>query len=497
MVGRNKVLRFAAALAAMSFPGYVSGQDPPLRASQPVETIAADLEGFVPRYMRDQEIPGVSIALVHEWRGAWKRGFGVSNTITRDPITEDTVFEVASNSKSVSAYVALRLVDGGRLTLDKPLNSYLARPWLPASPYRNLIALRHVLSHSAGLGHNTLNRESLFAPGLGYSYSAIGYMYLQAVIEEVTGRPLESVAQQTTFEPLGMSSSSFINRPDLTPRTSNGHVHALIPILVIAAPFALCAALFAAIGFPVQRIRTGRWRPGKRGVQAALALAFVPATTVISLLLWRVGLQEFAALIVLFGFLISAVILVALWAAGCIFRGLPSAGAGRRWVIVSLLILVAVVGILFLAGTISNFPVPKWPPASAQAAGSMRTTAADLAVFLIELSRPKYLSAETARQMSSPQVRLSDDLSWGLGPGIQHSTDGDALWQWGQHLHFQSLLIIYPEQGFGVVVLTNNDLLNPDVAVEIAHRALGGRMEPIRRAVHLQYNYRGIGAQAK
>jgi hypothetical protein len=50
-------------------------------------------------------------------------------------------------------------------------------------------------------------------------------------------------------------------------------------------------------------------------------------------------------------------------------------------------------------------------------------------------------------------------------------------------------MIIYPEHEFGVVVLTNNDLLNPDVAAAIAHRALGGEIEPIRRAINLEFNY--------
>jgi hypothetical protein len=77
-----------------------------------------------------------------------------------------------------------------------------------------------------------------------------------------------------------------------------------------------------------------------------------------------------------------------------------------------------------------------------------------------------------------------------LGPGIYHGRQGEALWQWGQHIDFQSITIIYPEHEFGVVVLTNNDLFNPDVAVEIAHRALGGQVDLIRRAVHLEFNYR-------
>ena len=138
MPGRKKVLRFAAALAALSLPGYVSGQDPPLRASQPVETIASDLEGFVPRYMHDQKIPGVSVALVSDFRVAWKKGFGVSNAITRDPVTEDTVFEVASNSKVVTAYVALRLVDMGRLSLDNSLGESMVCRSLPWMRYLSL-----------------------------------------------------------------------------------------------------------------------------------------------------------------------------------------------------------------------------------------------------------------------------------------------------------------------------------------------------------------------
>lgn len=48
---------------------------------------------------------------------------------------------------------------------------------------------------------------------------------------------------------------------------------------------------------------------------------------------------------------------------------------------------------------------------------------------------------------------------------------------------------MYPKHGFGVVILTNNDLSNPDVAIEIAHRALGGQIDPILRASHLEFNY--------
>jgi hypothetical protein len=53
------------------------------------------------------------------------------------------------------------------------------------------------------------------------------------------------------------------------------------------------------------------------------------------------------------------------------------------------------------------------------------------------------------------------------------------------------MMIFYPEHGAGVVVFTNNDWFNPDVAIRIAHRALGGKIEPLRRATHLEFDYPG------
>jgi len=70
-------------------------------------------------------------------------------------------------------------------------------------------------------------------------------------------------------------------------------------------------------------------------------------------------------------------------------------------------------------------------------------------------------------------VSAGRDVSWGLGPGIQHGQHGDALWQYGQTFGFRSVMVIYPEYGMGVVVLTNSDHGLP-VAFDVAQRALGG-----------------------
>ena len=86
-----------------------------LRLDEPLEQVIADLEAFVPSYMAQEGVPGVAIALVRDGGVAWTQGFGVANRLTRQPVTPETTFEVASNSKVVTAYIALRMVDRGIL----------------------------------------------------------------------------------------------------------------------------------------------------------------------------------------------------------------------------------------------------------------------------------------------------------------------------------------------------------------------------------------------
>ena len=410
----------AAALAAIT-----SGQEPPLRLSEPTDVIIADLEIYIPDYMQEKNIPGVAIALIRDDKIVWTEGFGVANAITRKPVTPETPFEVASNSKVVTAYIALRLVAQGKLSLDEPLNAYLPEPWLPPSEYRDTITLRHVLSHSSGLGK--IGRESLFAPGRGYYYSASGLHYLQAVIEQVTGQSLEDMAQEMVFVPLGMSSSSFVNPTEITPRTANGHVRAFVPALLFTVPFVASLVIVGLLGLLILRIRTGQWRPTRWMVIGACAVAFVLSLLPAFVLLGDIGWLEFAWLIASCGLILAIAFALAFFAGRVIILRLSPERPGKLTAL-TIVLSVLIVVVLACSQAKSNLPVPKWPATHADAAGSVRATVGDIAAFLIELSDPQYLSAETTTQLQTPQVRLSSDLSWGLGPGIQHSQQGDALW---------------------------------------------------------------------
>jgi CubicO group peptidase (beta-lactamase class C family) len=171
----------------------------PLRIHEPLEAVVADLEAFIPAYMERESVPGVAIALVRDGRVVWTGEYGVTNVLTGKPVTPDSTFKVASNSKLVTAYIALRLVDQGMLALDEPLDSYLSEPFLPQPEYRSVVTLRHTLSHTSGMGQTGISRKVRFPPGAGYSYSASGFLYTQKVLEAVTGKSLEELGQELVF----------------------------------------------------------------------------------------------------------------------------------------------------------------------------------------------------------------------------------------------------------------------------------------------------------
>jgi CubicO group peptidase (beta-lactamase class C family) len=174
----------------------------------------ARLERVVTELMKAGEVPGLSMALVRNGVVAWHHGFGVKNQKTREPVTDDTVFEAASLSKPVFAYAVLKLADAGKFDLDKPLNSYLPGDYDVGPDVRlGQITARRVLSHTTGFP-NWRGRETklkiYFTPGEKFSYSGEGFVYLAKVIEHVTGEKFNDFMKRSVFDPLGMTSSSYV-----------------------------------------------------------------------------------------------------------------------------------------------------------------------------------------------------------------------------------------------------------------------------------------------
>jgi CubicO group peptidase (beta-lactamase class C family) len=179
------------------------------------DEVIARLERSIPRLMAAGDVPGLSIALLRDAELVWHKGFGVRNAETKLPVTDDTVFEAASLSKPVFAYAILKMVDSGNLDLDTALTKYLPGSYDVGDDVRlNQITARHVLSHTTGFpnwrprGDTTLKIH--FTPSERFSYSGEGYVYLSKVVTHLTGEKFAAFMKRMVFDPLGMTSSSYI-----------------------------------------------------------------------------------------------------------------------------------------------------------------------------------------------------------------------------------------------------------------------------------------------
>ena len=209
---------------ALQAQTHTTKSEPPLKKPS-TETIAA-LQKQIPELMAEGSVPGLSLALIRGGKTYWVHGFGSRDEKTGQPVTNETIFEAASLSKPVFAYGVLKLVDQGKLDLDAPLTKYLGKPYIDGDPRLDKITARIVLSHRTGFPNWRGDGNALtikFTPGERFSYSGEGMVYLQKVVEQITGKPLDDYMTEAVFRPLQMTSSSYVWRADYDARTAIPH----------------------------------------------------------------------------------------------------------------------------------------------------------------------------------------------------------------------------------------------------------------------------------
>jgi CubicO group peptidase (beta-lactamase class C family) len=164
------------------------------------------------RLMTGARVPGLSMAIVSDGRETRCVTAGVRNARARIAVDRQTVFAAASLSKPVFAYAVLKLVDAGQLALDTPLSQHVP-DYVSGDPRAATITMRHILSHTSGLPNwrsDEVPLKTYFPPGERFSYSGEGFVWLQHVVEAVTGADLETTLRGLIFEPLGMNRSSYV-----------------------------------------------------------------------------------------------------------------------------------------------------------------------------------------------------------------------------------------------------------------------------------------------
>ncbi|MFL5385243.1 MAG: serine hydrolase domain-containing protein [Longimicrobiaceae bacterium] len=211
-----------AQLAALTPPSDAVGS---LRLAAAVDSIAR-------RAMRDQAIPGLSVAIVKDGRTVLERGWGTERAKRPRAATAATSYQIASISKQFTAAAVLRLAEQGRVRLGDPVTDYVEG--LPAA-YRD-VTLERLLNHTGGVPNFTdffrefrrplspaqlvdslARRRLIFPPGTAFRYSNSGYYLLGLVIERVTGASYPEHLRTEFWAPLGMEETEYCGSRAHTP----------------------------------------------------------------------------------------------------------------------------------------------------------------------------------------------------------------------------------------------------------------------------------------
>ncbi len=211
-----------------------------MRAEDKAQVMFQELGDFVRESMQLRNVPGVALGAVFDGR-EFLAGFGVTSVNNPLPVDGDTLFQIGSTTKTVTATLAMILARQGKLDLDLPLRKYLPDLKLADEEATACASMRHLLTHTGGWsgdffddtgsGDDALARyvakmadlPQVTPLGETYSYSNSGFCLAGRVIEAIAGATYEKTATEMVLRPLGMAQSSFFPAEVMLSRFAAGH----------------------------------------------------------------------------------------------------------------------------------------------------------------------------------------------------------------------------------------------------------------------------------
>lgn len=215
----------AAPLAPLA-PFTPPRADPARRAK--LVSLTPKLDAHFAAKLKETRATGFAVGILLDGELVYEHGFGVRDIASRAPVDGDTVFRIASITKSFTALAALKLRDEGRLSLDAPVATYAPELAALTPPTRDSapVSLRLLLSNASGLAYDDLwgavsfgkSEEQLAtllrngvqfstAPGSRYAYSNLGWALAGRVVERVSGARYRDYVTDNLLRPLGMNST--------------------------------------------------------------------------------------------------------------------------------------------------------------------------------------------------------------------------------------------------------------------------------------------------
>jgi uncharacterized protein YbbC (DUF1343 family)/CubicO group peptidase (beta-lactamase class C family) len=191
------------------------------------------IDAIVQKAVDDGNIPGAVVLIGHNGKVVYRKAFGSrSLEPTHEPMTVDTIFDLASLTKCVAtATSVMKLIEDGRVRLNDPVSAYLPDF---AQNGKADITVRELLTHYSGLPpdldlkapwqgresayHMAMQVKPQYPPGSRFLYSDINFETLGFIVEKVTGTPLNDFASTNIYAPLGMKDTRFLPPSEWTAR---------------------------------------------------------------------------------------------------------------------------------------------------------------------------------------------------------------------------------------------------------------------------------------
>jgi len=203
-----------------------------------------NIQEVVDNDFKSNNVFGACYAVIQDGETIYKKYFGYAQ-LDKNPIDKNTLFRLASMTKPVTAIAILMLVDRGLLSLDDEITKFIPEyknvritsledgKLVDLGESKNAIRVRHLLSHSSGVGSSCYKKDTLltaenkqtalslakfyaekgldYEPGTAQAYSGVGaFSVLGYIIEQVTGKSLQEFYNKEIFEPLEMFNTTFI-----------------------------------------------------------------------------------------------------------------------------------------------------------------------------------------------------------------------------------------------------------------------------------------------
>jgi serine beta-lactamase-like protein LACTB, mitochondrial len=203
------------------------------------QNINKKLDQYLTDYYTNKNVPSISAGLSHDGKIIWLDTRGYSDIENKVPATINTVYRIASISKTITAVAVMQLFDQGKIKLDDDVRKYIQ---FPAKKWK--FTIRQLLSHTAGIrayknpaefdsreffksiqdAVNYLAKDSLvYEPGTKYLYTTLGYNLLAAIIENVSGLSYPDYIKKNILEPADMKSTFPDVQRDIIPNRAKGY----------------------------------------------------------------------------------------------------------------------------------------------------------------------------------------------------------------------------------------------------------------------------------